>query len=91
MLPLSLLAFGAALIARYGRETVALRIYGVPLLAIAIYAAIRLALRRGSLGGCFRNDGRARDAPRGRADGTNGPSPRPRRCIARSTSGARPA
>jgi uncharacterized membrane protein len=36
LLPLSVLPFGAALISRYDRDPVALRIYGVLLLAIAI-------------------------------------------------------
>jgi uncharacterized membrane protein len=36
MLPLTLLPFGAALIARHGQEPVALRMYGLLLLAIAL-------------------------------------------------------
>ena len=36
MLPLSLLPFGAALIARHAEEAVALRIYGLLLVAIAL-------------------------------------------------------
>lgn len=48
MLPLSLLPFGAALIARHPEEAVALRIYGLLLVAIAL---TRL------LGGCTRRTG----------------------------------